>query len=63
MAGINKKIKVGIYSPRLLKKAIDELVEEDIQQRGFSQYVVDILLDNKEIATKMKELQLKEKNI
>jgi aspartate/glutamate racemase len=63
MAGTNKKIKVGIYSPRLLKKAIDELVEEDIQQRGFSQYVVDILLDNKEIATKMKELQLKEKKI
>jgi len=57
----SKKIKVGAYYPILLKKAIDELVKNDLQGRRFNQFVIDILLENKEIKEMMQKIHNEEK--
>jgi|WetSurSiteA1Bulk_404760.scaffolds.fasta_scaffold05717_3 hypothetical protein len=51
------KFKTSVYFPILLKKAIDRLTSEDIQGRRFNQFVIDTLLENKDIKRAMKEIK------
>jgi len=55
-----KKVKGGIYYPKILKAALDEVVREDMQGRTLNQIVIGILASDERVIAAIEKLKNKD---